>query len=109
MSIKQTSDDLRVSVLSVDSVDEEQGSPKYLPSDPDFATSTKSSVLWNTTWKKVILGAIMAGIVLTLGLLAGFGVLHGTTVRAAVIGSETLHSYPLVRILTVLLIFYDTC
>jgi len=96
MSSKQTSDDLRVSVLSVDSVDEEKGASEYLSPDTNTSTSTRYSVLWNTTWKKVILGVIMSGIVLTLCSLAGFGFLHGASVAATVVGSETLHSYPLV-------------
>lgn len=99
MSTKQTSDDLRVSVLSVDSVDEEKGASVHPPPVSNSSTSTRYSVLWNTTWKKVILGVIMSGIVITLCSLAGFGFLHGASVAAAVVGSETLHSYPLVRVL----------
>lgn len=105
MSSKQTADDIRVSVLTFDTVDEKQSTSEVLSTEFTSSSSssspppTKFGVLWNTTWKKAILGVVMAGIVLTLGMLAGFGLLHSAEATAAavgVVGSETLHSYPLV-------------
>jgi len=119
--MKQNSEDIRISVLSVESnVDGKQGSAQHLPfNNASTPPSRKISVLWDTTWKKCLIGLVVGIIVLVLGLMGGLGLLHGAaspsspavpvgvpagvsapagaTVPAAVVGANTLHSYPLVR------------